>query len=99
MRAAGAREADLDRRAMTPAWRAAIREAAARARECFDAGRFVADSVTGRLRWELRATWLGGVRVLEQLEQSDYDVFGHRPSLGWGDAPSIAWRAVAWRAR
>jgi squalene synthase HpnC len=98
-RAAGAREQDLDRREMTPAWREALRGAAARARELFNAGRPVADIVRGRLRWELRATWLGGVRVLEQLDRVDYDVFHRRPSLGWPDAASIALRAVAWRTR
>jgi squalene synthase HpnC len=98
-RAAGAREQDLERREMTAPWRNALRDAAGRTRECFDAGRAVADTVTGRLRWELRATWLGGVRVLEQLDRADYDVFHRRPSLGWRDASSIAWRAIAWRSR
>ena len=98
-RANGADEQDLDRGTMTPAWRQALRDAVRRTREHFDTGRSVADRVQGRLRWELRATWLGGVRVLDLLERADFDVFHRRPSLGWTDAPSIAWRAVAWRPR
>ena len=98
-RTAGAREQELDRREMTPAWRDALRDAAGRARELFDAGRSVADIVRGRLRWELRATWLGGVRVLDLLDRVDYDVFHHRPSLDWRDASSIARQAIAWKPR
>src|SRR6185503_16490781 len=86
VRAAGASESDLDRRQMSPAWRRALGEVSARTRALFDAGRPVADAVSGRLRWELRATWLGGVRVLDRLELAEFDVFNRRPSLGWPDA-------------
>ena len=41
-----------------------------RTRALFDAGRPVADGVRGRLRWELRATWLGGMRILDRLERA-----------------------------
>jgi squalene synthase HpnC len=95
--AAGAHESDLDRRQITPAWRLAISDVTARTRGLFDTGRPVADAVRGRLRWELRATWLGGVRVLDRLERAQFDVFNARPSLGWRDAPTIAWRALIWR--
>ena len=56
---AGARDADLDAARMTPEWQAALRAVAARTRALFDAGRPVCDAVRGRLRWELRFTWLG----------------------------------------
>ena len=97
VRAAGAVEADLDRRAWTPAWRQALQEAGGRTRALFDAGRAVTDRVAGRLRWELRATWLGGVRVLDQLERADFDVFRARPSLGWSDAAIIGMKTLTWR--
>jgi hydroxysqualene synthase len=93
----GADEHDLGRRRLTPAWRAALGDAARRTRALFAAGRPVADAVRGRLRYELRATWLGGVRILDRLEASGFDVFHHRPTLGWIDAAPIAWRVVAWR--
>ncbi len=35
--------------------------------------------MSGRLRYELRATWLGGTRILDRLERSGFDVFT-RPS-------------------
>jgi squalene synthase HpnC len=96
LRATGASERDLDERRMTAAWRIALRDATARTRTLFEAGRPVADAVRGRLRWELRATWLGGMRVLDLLERAEFDVFNARPSLGWRDAAPIAWKAVTW---
>jgi phytoene synthase len=96
-RAHGASEADLDRGALTPAWRAALGDAAARTRALFDEGRPVADEVTGRLRWELRATWLGGRRILDRLEACDFDVFHRRPSIGWRDAAPIGWGMITWK--
>jgi squalene synthase HpnC len=92
----GAPERDLDARAMSPAWRAVMFEMAARTRALFDDGRAVADGLEGRLRYELRLTWLGGMRVLERLERSGFDVFTSRPTLGAADVPALAWGAVAW---
>ena len=94
---AGAAERDLDARAITPAWRAALSEVAARTRALFDAGRPVCDGVGGRLRYELRFTWLGGRRILDRLEEAGFDVFTARPALGAADLAGLAWRAVAWR--
>lgn len=97
LEAAGASESDLDARRITPAWRAALAAVTARTRTLFDEGRGVADGVSGRLRWELRLTWLGGTRILDRLERDDFDVFRRRPALGPADAPVIVWRALAWR--
>jgi phytoene/squalene synthetase len=92
-----AEDADLEAGRWPPAWRAAVREAARRTRERFEEGRPLADRVTGRLRHELRATWLGGTRILDKLETLDYDVLHRRPSLGAGDAAAIGWRMLTWR--
>lgn len=92
----GASEADLAERRLTPAWRAALGDAAARTRALFAAGRPLCDAVRGRLRWELRATWLGGTRILERLDRADYDVFAERPALRASDAPILLWRLVGW---
>ena len=93
----GARDADLDAGRLTPAWRAALAGAVAKTRALFEDGRVVCDGVSGRLRWELRLTWLGGARILERLEARGFDAFGHRPVLGTRDAPVIIWRALRWR--
>ena len=94
---AGARDADLDAGRMTPEWRAALRVMSARTRALFVAGRPVCDGVEGRLKLELRLTWLGGSRILDRLEQNDFDVFDCRPTLRGADAVPLLWRAVRWR--
>ena len=94
-RAHGALEVVLQE-GMTPEWRLALGEVASRTRACFAAGRPLCDAVSGRLRFELRATWLGGMRILERLEASRFDVFAHRPVLGPLDAARVACRTVAW---
>jgi phytoene synthase len=99
VRAAGADIEDLRRFRLTPEWRRAMEAAGARTRALFAAGRPVADSVRGRLRWELRATWLGGMRILDRLAAAGYDVFTARPKLGAFDAVVIAGHALVWRAR
>jgi squalene synthase HpnC len=93
----GAREADLEARRLTPEWRQLLTELAGRTRALFDEGRPLMDSLGGRLKWELRATWLGGVRILDQLDVVGYDVFRSRPTLRSRDVPALAWRALWWK--
>jgi hydroxysqualene synthase len=94
---AGAREEDLTAGRLTPEWRGVMRVMVRRTRELFAAGRGVCDGVSGRLRWELRLTWLGGSRILDALERADFDVFNHRPSIGTRDIPGLIRDAVLWR--
>lgn len=97
LRIHGASEQDLNDAAMTPPWRAAMRAAVQRTRRLFAAGRPVTDAVTGRLRWELRATWLGGMRILDKVEALGYNTLHHRPKLSAGDAAAIALGLITWR--
>jgi phytoene synthase len=98
-RALGADTADLDRGLMTAQWQTALGQAATRTRQLFAAGRPVTDGVHGRLRYELRATWLGGVRILDRLEASHFDVFARRPTLRLPDGLVIALNTVFWHTR
>jgi squalene synthase HpnC len=93
----GAFEHDLAAGAITVGWQRALATAVARTRLLFDEGRYVCDGVRGRLRYELRATWLGGTRILDRLERSGFDVIRRRPRLGTADAILIAPLVVAWR--
>jgi phytoene synthase len=95
---AGADERDLDARRITAAWRTALAASTQRTRALFRAGRAVCDGVNGRLRWELRLTWLGGSRILDKLEEHGFDVFNHRPTLGAADAAPLLWRTLTWTA-
>ena len=94
--AAGAREADLEGDRLTEEWRRAVRDAVVYTRRLFDRGREVCDAVPGRLGYELRATWLGGTRILDKLESARFDPYVRRPKLTWTDAPGILWRSIAW---
>jgi squalene synthase HpnC len=96
MRAHGASAGDLAGPAMTPAWSHAVASAVRRTRALFSEGRPLCDAVRGRLGYELRATWLGGTRILDRLEHVGYDMIHRRPSLGAVDAPWLAWRMLAW---
>jgi phytoene synthase len=94
-----AQEGDLAAGLWTEAWRDAFDEAVRRTRVLFDQGRPVADLVTGRLRMELRLTWLGGMRILDRAAAPARNPLESRPSLGAGDVPGLLWRAVRWRGR
>jgi len=97
--ACGARMEDLDRAKMSEPWRRALKGTVDRTRDLFGSGRHVCDGVGGRLRYELRLTWLGGQRILERLERVEYDVFVQRPALGPADVPVLCWRTVRWSRR
>jgi hydroxysqualene synthase len=84
--------ATLDR---TPAeWQTALAACTARTRRLFDEGRPLLTHVPGRLKWELRATWHGGMRVLELLERAGFDPAARRPRLRGRDALVVGWRAL-----
>ena len=97
-RAHDAHVASLDAQHMTAQWQAALGDCGLRTRSLFEQGRPVCDGVSGRLRYELRATWLGGTRILDRLERVNYDVFRFgRPKLGAADAIVIACGTLLWR--
>ena len=96
LRAHGASAGDLAGPALTPAWTRAVASAVRRTRALLGEGRPLCDAVRGRLGYELRATWLGGTRILDRLELAGYDMIHRRPSLGAADAPWFAWRLLAW---
>ena len=99
MEACGASLEDLDARRLSVPWQHALSRAAARTHQLFQAGRLVCDGVGGRLRLELRLTWLGGRRILDRVEHVRFDVFTARPAVGIVDAPGLLWRALLWRGR
>ena len=94
---AGAEEVELARGAIGAAWGHALERCLGVTRELFRDGRAVCDGVSGRLRAELRFTWLGGMRVLERVEHDRLALFERRPSLGAADVPVLLWRAARWK--
>jgi phytoene synthase len=98
LRRAGALESDLDSGTLTTGWTRLFEELVQRTRVLFDDGRTVCDGVHGRLRWELRLTWLGGRRVLEKAATARRKDLVTRPTLGVGDLPALLRDAFRWRA-
>jgi len=66
----------------------------ARARELFVRGKPLALTITGRLGLELRAVWLGGVRILDRIAADGYDVFRRRPLITSTDKLRILFGAA-----
>jgi squalene synthase HpnC len=96
LRAFGAREEDLGRARLSDECRRALAAAVDRTRTLFACGRPLCDAVEGRLRYELRATWLGGMRILQKLEAADFDAAADRVKLRAVDAPWFLWNLAAW---
>ena len=56
-----------------------------RARDMFQQGKALCTSVRGRLGLELRAVWLGGMRIIDHIQTNNYDVFTNRPVITSSD--------------
>jgi hydroxysqualene synthase len=74
-------------------WRRLLAFELKRTREMFARGRSLVEAVTPSLRLQLRITWLGGMRILDKIEEAEYDVFRSRPSLGHLDFLGLLVRA------
>lgn len=72
---------DLMRRGASDGFKRLMKFEVERASEMFARGKTLCTSVSGRLGLELRSVWLGGMRILERIEQNGYDVFSHRPVI------------------
>ena len=96
MHAHGAGEAALVGDKLSPDWRDAIASAVSRTRAMFRDGLPLCDRLRGRLRYEIRMTWLGGIRILDRIERANYDVLSHRPTVGATDIPRLVAIALAW---
>jgi hydroxysqualene synthase len=94
-----AQEGDLVAGVWSEPWQEAFAEVVRRTRILFLDGRPVADLVHGRLRFELRLTWLGGMRILERAAEPGRNPLTSRPALGSADLPGLLWGAIRWRGR
>ena len=97
MDACGASEAALAAGRLDAAWSRTLEQAVAFTRDRFAEGRAVCDGVGGRLRFELKVTWLGGSRILDRVERRRADLLDVRPTLGAADVPAMLWRILGWR--
>ena len=77
---------------------ALVLELVAWARELMHHGAPLVHVLPGRAGLELRLVVQGGLRVLERIDALHGATLTARPTLGWRDAPAIAWRALRMRA-
>lgn len=68
-----------------------------RTRGLFARGKALIDQVPRSLRLELKLTWFGGMRVLENIERNEYDVLNRRPALSTTDKLGILVRGIFFR--
>ena len=90
----GIDEAQIGRGEADQRWRALMQFEVDRARALMHSGAPLALRLPGRVGWELRLVIQGGLRILERIEQADYDVFRRRPSLGRADWLVMLGRAM-----
>lgn len=72
---------DLYARRYTPAFRAVMRDAVECARSLFRTGLPLSRMVDKRLALDLDLFSRGGLRILDKIEQQDYNVLARRPSI------------------
>ncbi|MFN7949312.1 MAG: squalene synthase HpnC [Blastocatellia bacterium] len=81
----GYSEAQLQARAFDEQFAALMKHQVERTRDLFMQGRPLPELVRGRLRYELRLTWHGGMRILEYIERQQYDTLSRRPKITKAD--------------
>lgn len=89
---------ELRARRFTPAFAGAMRESIDVARRLFAEGLPLADTVDRRLAIDLELFSRGGMRVLDKIEQQNYDVLSRRPAVSKFERVSLLVGAVVRRA-
>src|SRR5699024_1847571 len=79
-------------------WENLMRRQSQQAGDLLRSGLPLCHSLGGRIGFELRLVIHGGLRILERLEELNYDVFHRRPTLGKRDWIRLLARAIIQRA-
>lgn len=90
----GVNETHIEKGQCDRAWQSLMHEQVIQARCLLFEGLPLARRLPGRIGLELRMVALGGLRILERMEQLHYDVFQHRPTLRKRDWLLLSWRAL-----
>jgi squalene synthase HpnC len=94
LKKAGVRESDLLTVKNSSAIRILVKNVADYTDSYFKEGYPLLNQVSGRLRWELRATYLGGQGILNKIRKMDYNVLQNRPTWTALDKVSLAFKAL-----
>jgi len=79
----------------SPAFRAVIRECVTRAQELFAAGLQLSGMVDRRLALDIDLFSRGGMRILQKIEERDYDVLRARPAISRMERVWLLLRSLA----
>jgi squalene synthase HpnC len=82
-----------------PRVRAVVCDLVAWARGLMLAGAPLVHDIPGRAGLELRLVVQGGLRILERIDRLGGATLRTRPTIGWADAPPMAWRALRMHRR
>ncbi len=89
----GVSEDDLRQQRLTPNFKDLLAHLIQHTERLFQEGYPLLSQVRGRLRYELRLTWLGGMDILQKIPKNDYDIFRHRPKVHKSDLPLFLCKA------
>ncbi len=84
---------DLRDQRVTPQFCNLMDALISRTNALFHAGYPLLNAVHGRLRYELRLTYLGGMQILKKIRRNEYDVFRRRPTITKRDAFALLLKA------
>jgi squalene synthase HpnC len=90
----GVSEDDLRAQRVTPNFKDLLAHLIQHTEHLFQKGYPLLSDVRGRLCYELRVTWLGGMDILRKIPKNNYDVFTHRPTVQKRDLPRFFCRAL-----
>ncbi len=90
----GVTEAEVKALRPTRGMKELLRYQVARTRALYERGRPLLGRLGGDLKKELALIWLIGMAILDKIEDADFDVFTHRPSIGARDKAKIMARAA-----
>ncbi len=89
----GYSEDDLSKKVLNENFKRLILFEIERTKELFEKGKNLCSKIPGRLGFELRLTWLGGMTILEKILMTKADVFNQRPVISRKEWGGLAWRA------
>ena len=93
----GVSEDDLANGRVTAEFRNLLDQEITRTQALFIKGRPLIDQVNGRLKLELRATYLGGMAILSKIRKHDFDIYKSRPTITRSDKSKILFQTLFWR--
>lgn len=87
-------EGDLHLKICNRAFRMLMKHCSDRTAALFNEGLPLTQKVGKDLKWEMKMTWLGGTTILKKLVKADFDVYKHRPTIGFADKIYLLTRSI-----